>query len=332
MFRYATLVIIIALILSGCNPSISVPPTLPSTPSFTNTPTLKPSSTKIRTSTPTSTPTRLRPTKTNTPESIVLQTLSANYADQFFESPNKEFIAVLVNARGRHPALDPQAVEILDKNGLLLWKIKYQHETVYGDPHPWLGIYGWSKDSAYLYFYYSHSPDGGDRAFWWDGFDLQKINILTGSIRQIIPGERKGFVSFSFSTDGTQIAYTRAQDNPSIIFIRDLLTGSEKQTDVIFPEKGYIRVGDLHWSPSSKEIAFQTEAENYIAQTVLLDLSTMQQKIIREYKVNTSYFQGWTSNGYLAFIEYPGNDNYYIVYVNPQNSDITIIGTPTFQP
>lgn len=331
MFRHLMTLIAIALLVSGCNPSTSVPSPTQSTPTITNTPTRKPTSTKIRTPTPTSTPTRLRPTKTATPESIVLQTLAANYTVQYFESPNKEFIAVFINANG-HPAINPQAIEILDKNGTRLWNIAYQHETYNVDPHPGLSIYGWSKDSKYLYFYYSHSPDGGDRAFWWDGFDLQRINVQTGGARQVIPGERKSFVAFSFSPDETHLAYTREEDNPSIIYIRDLSTGIEIKTDVIFPEKGYIRVGDLHWSPSGKEIAFQTEAENYIAQTILLDLSTMQQKVVREYKVSSSYFQGWTNDGYFSYVEYAGNDNYYIVYVNPQSSETTIIGTPTFQP
>jgi Tol biopolymer transport system component len=128
------------------------------------------------------------------------------------------------------------------------------------------------------------------------------MNIQTGNIEQVIPGERKGFVAFAFSPDETQLAYTREQDKPSKLFFRNLSTGTEKTVNVIFPEKNYTRVGDIHWSPSAKEIAFQTETSDYMAQTIYLDLSTMKQKVIREYMVDTAYFQGWSEDGNLEFI------------------------------
>lgn len=278
---------------------------------------------------PTSTATFIL-TGTSTPEIDPIPTSTPKIPDQTLNSPNGEFIAKFDNAYS-HPAFEPQIIEILNKNGSLLWNIPYQHETEMVDPHPGMSIYKWSKDSTYLYFYYYFSPDGGDRAFWWDGFDLQRINVQDGKIEQVIPGDKESFVAFAFSHDETQFAYTRAQDNPSIIFIRNLITGAEKTANVIFSTKNYSRVGNIVWSPSDGEIAFQTETDDYIAQTIYLNLSTMKQKVVREYLVATSYFDGFSDDGNLVFLDIT-NGNGYKVHVNPKNGEITIIGTPTSQP
>jgi len=299
--------------LVACTPQVAVP-----TVTDTATLTLLP----IETLTPTSTKTSI-PTDTETPSP------TAKAPDLILNSPNGEHIAEFDNAY-RHPYTDPQVIEIFDKNGSLLWKIPYQHETAMSDPHPSLRIYGWSKDSTYLYFYYDFSPDGGDFAFWWDGFDVQRINVQNGEIEEVIPGDREMFAGFSFSPDETQIAYTRQQDQPSIIYIRNLSTGNEKTAEVIFPSKNYVRVGDIHWFPSGKEIAFQTETEDYMAQTIILNLSTMAQKVVREYMVSTSCFEGWSKNGNLVFFDIGNGVN--IVQVNPKNNETIVIGTPTPSP
>lgn len=287
-----------------------------------------PTSTSLPTS-PTSTETFI-PTGTNTPVIIPTETSTPKPPDQIFNSPNGEFVAEFDNAYS-HPAYEPQVIQILEKNGLLLWEIPYQHETAMVDPHPGLAIYGWSKDSAYLYFYYYFSPDGGDRAFWWDGFDLQRINAQTGEIEQVIPGDKESFVAFAFSPDETQIAYTRQQDNPSIFYIQNLVTGAEKSTKVITSAHNYIRVGGIAWSPSGNKIAFQTESDDFVAQTIYLDLSTMKQKTVREYIVSTSYFDGWSDDNNLRFLDIRGAKG-YIVNLNVINGEVVEIGTPTPQP
>lgn len=267
------------------------------------------------------------PIKTNTPK--IIATPTTNPPDLILISPSGEFIAEFDNAYS-HPATRPQVIKILDKNGSLLWGIPYQHGISRSDPHPSLSIYRWSKDSQYLYFYYGYGPDGGDRAFWWDGFDLQRINVYNGDIEQVLPGDREKFVAFAFSLDETQIAYTREQDNPSIIYIRNLSTGKEKTAEVISQSNNYVRVGDIHWSLSGQEIAFQTESKDSIAQTIVLNPSTMKQKVVRKYMVSTSYFQGWSEDGNLEFFDV-GN-GVYIVHVNPKSGETIVIGTPTSGP
>lgn len=269
----------------------------------------------------------------NTPEIAISPTSTIKPPDQVLYSPNGEYAARFDNAFG-HPAFESQVIEILDRNSSIMWEIPYQHETAMVDPHPGLSIYGWSKDSDYLYFYYYFSPDGGDRAFWWDGFDLQRINIQKGNIERVIPSQIREFVAFAFSPDETQIAYTRSDDNPSIVFIRHLSTGEEKSVNVIFPSKNYVRVGNIHWSPSGKEIAFQTETSDYMVQTIYLDLSTMEQKVIREYELFIIDFQGWTSDGKLEFREFKSywDTSSQIVHIDPSNHVSVVIGTPTAIP
>jgi hypothetical protein len=299
--------------LVACTSQTAVPiPTNP--PVLTATPVETLTSTPTRTSVPTVTET---PSPTAKPPDLILR------------SPDGEYIAEFENAYG-HPYTETQIIEILDKDGSLLWEIPYQHETAMSDPHPSLTIYGWSKDSLFLYFYYEFSPDGGDRAFWWDGFDLQRINVQTGNLEKVIPAEPKGLIAFAFSPDETQIAYTREQDDPAILSIHNVSTGTEITANVISPEKNYIRVGDIHWSPSGQEIAYQTESEDYMAQTIYLDLSTMKQKVIREYMVDTSYFQGWSEDSNLEFMDI--ERGVYIVHVNPSNGETIVIGTRTPRP
>ena len=117
------------------------------------------------------------PTDSKTPTPSETLTATPKPPDQILYSPNGEYVAEFDNAYG-HPAFEGQIIEILDKQNSLLWSIPYQHETAMVDPHPRLSIYGWSDDSSYLYFYYQFSPDGGDFAFWWDGFDLQRIETF----------------------------------------------------------------------------------------------------------------------------------------------------------
>lgn len=312
--------------LAACHPFAPEPtatptpmPTKTALPTSTGTP--EPTNTSIRTPV-TATET---PSKTSTPR--IPATPTSKPPDQILTSPNEEFIAEFENAYS-HPAFTPQIIKIFDRNGSLLLEIPYQHEVTEVDPHPVLTIYGWSKDSNYLYFCYQFGPDGGGFAFWWDGFDLQRINVRSGNIEQVIPGKRKGFVAFAFSPDETQIAYTRAQDHPSIIFIHNLSTGAEKKAKVI-PSKDYVRVGNIYWSSSGDEIAFQTEADDYAVQTIYLDLSTMKQKVVREYMVDECYFQGWSEDGNLEFVDF--QNGAYIIHVNPKSEETIIIGTLTPQ-
>jgi hypothetical protein len=214
----------IALTLVSCTPNIS----LTTATISASTQELLPIATLTLTPQPSAIP-------TETPQTNIAYTSTNSLAFKSLPSPNGNFIASAFFGAS-HPS-GVQTIEIRDKNGKLIWHIPYQGELPTGDPQPLLTIYQWSSDSHYLYFHYVWSPDGGDRAFWWTGYDLQKFDLNTGNIQRVLPG--KDFMSYAISPDGTQIAYIRRQDKPSIIYILDLSTMLEKTAYVLFPETNY---------------------------------------------------------------------------------------------
>ena len=206
--------------LVSCSPS-----TISSVSTVTVTNTFAPTETKMPY--PTLTP---NPTATVTLSISATPSATPDAAIQILNSPDGKYIAKLyVPYNGS--SVERPVIEIFDEHNKLLWQIPYQGEVPESDPKPSLTTYEWSTDNSQLYFYYVWSPDGGDWAFWWTGYDLQKIDVKTGKIQHVLPGQ--GFMSFIISPDRTQIAYTREQDKPSIIYVRDLVTGSVKKARVL---------------------------------------------------------------------------------------------------
>ena len=265
------------------------------------------------------------PTATATLSMSATPSATPDPAIQILNSPDSKYVAKLYSPINM---LDKPVIKIFDEQNKLLRQIPYQGEVPEGDPKPSLTIYEWSTDSSQLYFYYVWSPDGGDWAFWWTGYDLQKIDMKTGKLQRVLPGQ--GSMSFAISPDGTQIAYTRAQDEPSIIYVRNLVSGAVKKAKVLSDSKNYVRVGDIYWSASGQNIAFQTETDDYMVQTIYLNPVTMKQKVIKEYELFTLFFQGWSDDGKLEFLDYEHGNR--IIHINPGNDETVVIGTPTSRP
>jgi Tol biopolymer transport system component len=138
-------------------------------------------------------------------------------------------------------------------------------------------------------------------------------------------------MSFSISPDGTKIAYTKQHDQPSVIYIRDLSTGVQKTAYVLNRSINYFIVGDIRWSPTGNRIAFQTQDSNYTVQTIYLNLLTMKQRVIQEYKVYSFDFQGWADDGKLEFKEF-GKTDVQIIQIDVSNDKLVVVGTPTPSP
>jgi Tol biopolymer transport system component len=280
---------------------------------------------------------RVTSTVTWTPAATLSATLSMSEtpsatpdpASQIVFSPDGKFVAKRYDPYGR-PSLENDVIEVFDQQNKLLWQIPYQGERLTGDPGTSLTIYGWANDSSQLYFYYSHFPDGGDFAFWWDGADLQSIEIQTGQLRRVLPGE--GSMAFAISPDGTQIAYTREQDTPGILFLRNLANNQDMRI-MVEPEQKYTRVGDIHWSPSGKALIFHTEAEpqeNWVqVQVIHLDAVAMKQKLVKQYDLESMWFEGWVGEHTLRF---RGRRGEPIFLIDVITNETTIIGTATPSP
>jgi hypothetical protein len=217
-------------------------------------------------------------------------------------------------------------IEISEINGTLLWTIPSRLNPPVGDPHPSLNIYGWSKDSSTLYFRYLFLPDGGGFEFWWDGFDLQSIDIATGEIKKVIPVD--GTISFAFSPDESKIAYIRAGDGPQSIVIRTLATGYEKKTSIEGISGQVVVMGNICWAPDGHNLAFLVNTQDYLEYIFVLDTYKMNlQKMI----LSPYIFKGWTSNNLLRFL-HGWRDSYIIV--DPLNREIISVlqMTPTPRP
>jgi hypothetical protein len=296
--------------LMGCSPSTSVPTTKmhPVTETKTSrfTPLPSASATLITSLVPSSVP---------------------EEASQVFISPNGELIAKRYDHG--HLSAEKPVIEILDKTGSLLWQIPYEREQLVRDPRISLVIYGWANDSSTLYFYYHQAEDGGGWAFWWDGTDLQKIKIANGEIQRVLPGE--GLMSFALSPDGVKIAYTRVQDTPGILYIRNLTHNTDTKV-IVQPEQEYTRVGDIHWSPSGKALVFQTEAaQKDLAQVqvIYLDVITLKQKVIKLYDLESMWFEGWEGDRTLRFSGLAGESIFLIDVITDKT---IILGTATPSP
>jgi WD40 repeat protein len=307
--RTFLLLSILLILLAACTPVANAP---------TATSTLSPTPYPTETRTP-------EPIPTNTPKASETPSPAPHFAAKILPSPSGEYVAKLYLG-GDHPS-GKDTIEISDKNGTLLWQIPYQGEMGTSDPRKYLGIFSWSNNSAALYFRYQWSPDGGDYAFWWDGLDLEKFDIATGNIQQILPAG--GFKAFTISPDGKQLAYTRSQDDPFIIYVRNLSTGEEKTAYAKPTADEYTRVGNIHWSPSGKSLVFQTESKSYRVQTIYLDIATMQKKLIAENELYTIMFDGWNDDSSLKFLDLSSRN---VLVFDLNTNEYHSIGTATPQP
>ncbi len=268
------------------------------------------------------TATTLPPTATQTPRFTATR-LAEEVIEQH-PSPNQQYVAELIDIRRPlHPTRP--AVQVVTGGGELVARVPFKGEIPDSYPRPWMLIIGWSPDSSRLYFCDEWSPDGGNFAFWWTGYHLRSIDVSTGTIETVIDGD--GFVSLGFSPDGTRLAYTREHDEPKMIHIRELRTGQEERVPVIEPSTPYELVGDLHWAHGAQLLAYQTQDQDSHVQTVVLDLATMQQRVVRQYMPFDAWLLGWLGNDQLEYEQEGG-----VARLALASGSITVHGTATPSP
>lgn len=270
------------------------------------------------------------PSATLTPTANESETLSISAtlsetpdpANQIFFSPDGKYVAKRYDPYGR-PSLEKPVIEIFDDHNELLWQIPYQGEMPTGDPRPSLSIYQWANDSSALYFYYIFRPDG--RYNFWDGLDLQKVNIETGIIEQVLPGTE--IVAFAISPDGVNIAYARSEDNPRKLIIRNLSTKSEKYINIDVESKSPVQLGWISWSPRGENVLYHVESEEEVW-AYYLDVKTLQQKEILRFWLEEYWFDGWAQGEKPRYVDLHKN----VVIIDAESHVLTVIGTATPMP
>lgn len=304
---------LLIITLASCVPRSTIIPTA----------TIFASPTKQRTSTITPT---LKPSETIT--AIVTETPFPP-AEPFTmiskDSPNGEYVAYAYFYYGT----EQQTIEIKDKIGELIWQVPYQGELPIGyDPRPTISIYRWSNDSSQLYFCYSWAPDGGNHFIPGGCSDLQTIDIRTGQIQPVL----MDYANFAISPDDAQIVYLSCESQPCVIHIKNLSTGLEKTAYILSGSKNYVAIGNLEWSPIGNGIVFTTEDNTYIRQTIYLNISTMKQRVVKEYPApefpGWAEYEGWIDDNTLEFLQL-ANTGIQVIHVKITNSETIVIGTPT---
>lgn len=279
--------------------------------STTESPINIPTSTGIQTKAPTKQPILLTSTDIPTPIATLSPSPTKDPAEQVIYSPDGHLIAKKYEPYWYPTSVEtieiqsidgsilrkiPFEGEILGSDGNVLWEIPPQGEQWTGDPHPGLSILDWSQDSQELFFYYSMFFDGNHAL--WMGYDLQQINIQTGIVKRVLPGN--GLMVFSFSENQELLAYVRSQDEPRRIIIRDVKSGTERSIPIITnPDKELQQVGWFIWSPYTKnELVFYTLRNEWL-QTFYLDINTMSMRLIYEDWVEEFWFDSWMPDNKL---------------------------------
>jgi len=232
-------------------------------------------------------------------------------------SPNGEYIAYAYDFYWEYQ----QTIEIKDKEGKLIWRIPYQKETPYGDPHPSMNIYRWSDDSSQLYFCYSWGSDGGDPPVQISCYDLQQLDIKTGIVRSV-----------DLSPDEGHIGYITCQDESCTIHVQNISTGFDKTASVVFESNEHLtQLWGIAWY-DDPDFVFELQNENHIIQMFYLDVSTMKYKVLKKYPAQPllgwAEFQWWVDSNTLEFLE-SKNEGVQVIHIDVRNGRTTVIGTPT---
>ena len=257
-------------------------------------------------------------------------------ADEIIYSPDGLLVAK--QYRGSSYSTNTAKIEIQNIKGSVLWKIPFegvilgrdgkvwikipaQGEQWEGEPNPSLYISEWSRDSQYLYFYYRLFVDG--RQPLMDSYDLQRINVNTGVVEKVLQGT--GDMAFSFSPSQEYLIYSRGQDIPRRVIIRNTSSGEEQEISFLEWDDD-LDIGDFDWSPySESELQFLTLKEEWL-QIYYLNIEELSAKLVFEFQVEDYWNDAWLPNNILRFKTLPENEITEIDIAMPTPK---IIGTAT---
>jgi dipeptidyl aminopeptidase/acylaminoacyl peptidase len=135
----------------------------------------------------------------------------------------------------------------------------------------------WSRDGRYLYF--TDEPYGiGGYILFWGGPDLQQVDLVTGTITEILP-DQGCLCAMSLSPDGTTLASIAGID-PLELVLRNILDGTERRTQL---ESGHWQAGNIVWSPDGKALMFTMaigDPEKEAYSIVRVDVGTLAQTVL----------------------------------------------------
>jgi WD40 repeat protein len=227
-------------------------------------------------------------TDTPSPTATKSRTPTPLRPDKEIIAPNEMFIGRTFHSRSTMQY--SESLEIIDTAGTPIASFSHMRPPP-GDPHRYLTMAGWSPDSRSLYYYYEWGFDGFITL--WDGFNLQSINSAGGYITPLV----NGLMAFSFSPNGTYLAYSRDDDHPRQLTIRNLDNLAERSTVIQLPENKTTQVGWMNWAPTEDGLIYHTSTEmNY--SIYYLPLESMQSVHLLDcaMEINWCEFDRWLDN------------------------------------
>ena len=219
------------------------------------------------------------PSPTNIP------TATSLLPDQQLIAPNEKVIGRTFHFRSNQQY--SETLEIINTAGTPITSFSHMQPPV-PDPHAYLMMSGWSPDSRFLYYFYSWGSDGFITL--WDGFDLQSINSTEGYIIPLV----NGLMAFSFSPNGTYLAYARDDDQPRQLTIRNLETLAERSIVMQLPENETTQVGWMHWALTEDGLIYHTSTEmNYSLYYLPLESMKSVHLLDCSMEINWCEFNQW---------------------------------------
>ena len=138
----------------------------------------------------------------------------------------------------------------------------------------------WSLDGRFLY--YTNEPYGiGGYILFSGGPDLQRVDVATGQVTQILP-DMGCLCAMAVSPDGKTVAYI-AGSGPLEFVLHDIESGEERKTLI---DPGHLQAGSVLWSPDGASLIYamaisdfeHPEAEKYAL--VRVEAATLDQTIL----------------------------------------------------
>jgi hypothetical protein len=214
------------------------------------------------------------------------------------------------------------------KNPTLAWLL--DSKTIFNDElHRWAmyRIYTeqWTGDGRYLYLSIHPCCYDGPCLRYFSGIALIRLDLFTGSVTKTIPPvDYEDLYHFSFSADGTHLAYLATWYKHPVLNLENLVTGEVRHIPL---GELYNEAGDIVWSPDFTQIVFSArtgeDCEHLTNYLVMMDLDTYEQTVLLESNTDDYYPIKWTADNQIWV--YLGYDALY----NLSTGELTPYLTPT---
>jgi hypothetical protein len=253
------------------------------------------------------------PTKFSGPTSTLTPTATTTITPSAIIYPTQVY-GLLLSPDGtkRVQSLDWNNYEVLTKDGKVLWTISYGNKLGAFEPE-WHPIY-WSLNGKYIYFTCYHGPDDGSTKFFGsafhDGDCIDRFDVDTGKLVELIPEIHPGYYAFAISPDGSQLVYANQTETPVKIKLLDLNT--QKERFLLIADKKVLEMGSFGWSPKMDRLIFTTlemlDDEKRIYSIFMLDMKSLKTQILVKNFGDWLEFKSWNEQGQILYRDTYNNE------------------------